>query len=248
MGAKGYLAMCLTLIWSRSRGGAIAVALFALAQTSSSWAQTNATRLAESVATPPSQTAPSPHTQLGAPFLADTAPSSTNAAGENSQLPSFTLPSLKDWAPTIGAIIAALITFVGVIYTVNRSVASSGFQRANEAEIKDIDAKLHVYGRLIHLLARDHMFAQDLRERQRKKDKNYRMLVYLFNEEWRRSLSDWDSALVEEVCGAAAGIAAAGRLGSAANAARVSLKQIVASASGFVRSQQLSVRRPRFSA
>jgi hypothetical protein len=46
------------------------------------------------------------------------------------------------------------------------------------------------------------MFAQDLRERQRKKDKNYRMLVYLFNEEWRRSLSDWDSALVEEVCGA----------------------------------------------
>jgi len=163
--------MCLTLIWSRSRGGAIAVALFALAQTSSSWAQTNATRLAESVATPPSQTAPSPHTQLGAPFLADTAPSSTNAAGENSQLPSFTLPSFKDWAPTIGAIIAALITFVGVIYTVNRSVASSGFQRANEAEIKDIDAKLHVYGRLIHLLARDHMFAQDLRERQRKKIK-----------------------------------------------------------------------------
>jgi hypothetical protein len=111
--------------------------------------------------------------------------------------------SLKDWA----TILAPLVTLVAIICTyiaARRGIVSTGRQKANEAELKVIDEKLNtLYGPLIHILARDHTFAQDLRERQRKVDPNYRMLSSLFKQGWKDGLSPGDRALVEEVCQAA---------------------------------------------
>lgn len=105
-------------------------------------------------------------------------------------------------------IVAALIAFAGVIitqiitYNLSKSnLSAEGNQSRNLAEIKKIDDLLNnFYGKIILYLARTHLFAQDLRQRQ---PEGYRMLTSLFDKTWKANLSNADKAIVEQVCVAA---------------------------------------------
>lgn len=79
---------------------------------------------------------------------------------------------------------------------------ASVWQKANEAELKDIQSKLDGFYIPFRLLSdANHHFAQDLRAKENAKGrKDYRMLIQLFDQDWIKSLSDWDKKIVEIVC------------------------------------------------
>jgi hypothetical protein len=85
-----------------------------------------------------------------------------------------------------------------------RVTDKSLWQKANETEIRDIQAKLDgFYGPLVQLLQTDHLMAQELRNRQPDKQ-THRLLVKLFNKEWLAALPVGDKRIVAEICNRAA--------------------------------------------
>lgn len=116
------------------------------------------------------------------------------------------------FVPVVGPIVSGLLAFVGVwlglkIATNNTAKTAEAaqknndaaiWQKANETELRDIQAKLDGFYMPFQLLSdANHMLAQDIRVRQ---PKDYRMLVQLFDTEWRESLSPGDKKIVEIVC------------------------------------------------
>ena len=116
------------------------------------------------------------------------------------------------FVPVVGPIVSGLLAFVGVwlglkIATNNTTktaeVAQKNndaaiWQKANETELRDIQAKLDGFYMPFQLLSdANHMLAQDIRVRQ---PQGYRMLVQLFDTQWRESLSAGDKKIVEVVC------------------------------------------------
>ena len=114
------------------------------------------------------------------------------------------LVSPKDWIPAVASLITLAGVLIGLLYNARvaaRSLAITGWQKANEAEIKEINERLNnFYGKLTLILARDHVFAQSVRSRQ--KD-GYRLLVSLFDPAWKEGLAPGDAALVDQACLAA---------------------------------------------
>ena len=112
----------------------------------------------------------------------------------------------KDMAPVIAACITGLVSLIvlggtGLIAFI--SLRAGTWQKANEAEVKEIDEKLNkFYGRFMHSLGRTHLFAQDVRSKQ-PDPKNYRLLVQLFDAKWKDDLSAADKALVTQIVEAA---------------------------------------------
>lgn len=115
------------------------------------------------------------------------------------------------WIPSVGPIISGILAFFGVflglrIATKNASETMQSAQRnseaiiwqkANETELLDIQVKLDEFYIPFQLKSNANLqFALDLKSRQ---DENYRLLVKLFDAEWRDGLSAGDKKLVEIV-------------------------------------------------
>lgn len=80
-----------------------------------------------------------------------------------------------------------------------RTAEAAIWQRANEMEIADLQARLDgFFGPLLLLLDSVHLIAQEIRSRQ--DIKTYRLLVSLFDDKWREALSPGDRILVKEIC------------------------------------------------
>lgn len=114
--------------------------------------------------------------------------------------------------PVFGPILSGALAFVGVWLGLRIAADNTGktiaaaqnnndaaiWQKANETELRDIQAKLDGFYIPFQLLSKaNHQFAQDLRSRE---SKDYRMLMKLFDNQWLEKLSPGDKKLVEIVC------------------------------------------------
>ena len=112
----------------------------------------------------------------------------------------------------VGPILSGALAFVGVWLGLRIAAENTGktiaaaqnnndaaiWQKANETELRDIQAKLDGFYIPFQLLSKaNHQFAQDLRSRE---SKDYRMLMKLFDKQWQEKLSPGDKKLVEIVC------------------------------------------------
>lgn len=116
------------------------------------------------------------------------------------------------FVPVAGPIVSGLIAFGGVwlalrnaegntrrtLEAAQRNNNASIWQKANETELREIQGKLDGFYMPFQLLSKaNHQLAKDIRSRQAE---GYRMLLKLFDKEWRDSLLDGDKKLVEIVC------------------------------------------------
>ncbi len=114
--------------------------------------------------------------------------------------------------PIVGPLLSAAIALFGVLLvarnaeantrrTIEAAQANSDaalWQKANETELRDIQAKLDGFYIPFQLLSEaNFQFASDLRSRQ---GGEYRLLLKLFDKEWREQLSVGNKKLVEIVC------------------------------------------------
>ncbi|HDR9355868.1 TPA: hypothetical protein QDB44_001718 [Burkholderia vietnamiensis] len=121
------------------------------------------------------------------------------------------VPRWTYWIPSIGPIISGVLAFLGVylglrIATKNASETLQSaqknneavlWQKANEVELRDIQIKLDEFYIPFQLKSNANLqFAQDLKSRQ---GKDYRLLLKLFDREWRDSLAAGDKKLIEIV-------------------------------------------------
>ncbi|MDR6496384.1 hypothetical protein J2797_006311 [Paraburkholderia terricola] len=113
--------------------------------------------------------------------------------------------------PAVGPILSGALAFMGVVLglrigavntlktteSAQKNNEAAIWQKANETELRDIQAKLDGFYIPYRLKSKaNQQFAQDIRSRQ---DGNYRMLVKLFDRQWRDDLTAGDKKLVELV-------------------------------------------------
>jgi hypothetical protein len=211
-----------------------------------------ATMLATAASHAQTPSPPTPQAQ-GAPTLAPTPQGSQPAVASPAPLtvrveaiPTVELKSppsdlsLKDFAPSVGALIGLIGAVMAVlisgmiaqrnnqasieaaqknnqtgidaaqrnaeasIMAAQRNNEAGLWQKANETELKEIQAKLDgFYGPFLQLSGMNSLLARELRDRQPDKDK-YRLLRSLFDKQWLESLSDGDKTIVREICNNAA--------------------------------------------
>lgn len=114
--------------------------------------------------------------------------------------------------PLIGSIVSSIVALGGVIWSLkiardNTAVVTQAsqqtneasiWQKANEAELKDIQSKLDGFYMPFWLLSKaNELLALDVKSRQ---PPDYRLLAKLFDQKWRESLSAGDRKLVEMIC------------------------------------------------
>jgi hypothetical protein len=133
--------------------------------------------------------------------------------------------SLRDFAPSLGAIIGLIGAVMAVwitgrmgqrnnqasieaaqrnaeasIMAAQRNNEAGLWQKANETELKDIQAKLDgFYGPFLQLSGMNSLLAREFRDRQPDKD-TFRLLRSVFDKQWLASLSDGDKTIVREIC------------------------------------------------
>jgi hypothetical protein len=120
----------------------------------------------------------------------------------------------QSWLATYGSLIGSFLALAGVLWSLNVTTRNANsatrttqqinqasiWQKANEAELKDIQTRLDGFYMPYVLLSRaNKVLADDVKFRQPKPD-DHRLLVQLFNKEWRDSLSAADRKIVEIVC------------------------------------------------
>ena len=89
-----------------------------------------------------------------------------------------------------------------------RTNEASLWQKANETELKDIQAKLDgFYGPFMQMSEANRLLAQELRDRQPDRE-TYRLIAKVFDKEWLERLPPGDRTIVREVCQNAAGLEA----------------------------------------
>jgi hypothetical protein len=144
--------------------------------------------------------------------------------------------SLKDFAPTLGAIIGLIGAFAAVwisagnnsetvtvtqknnqasieaaqrnaesaVLAAQRNNEATLWQKANETELKEIQAKLDsFYGPFLQLSGMNGLLAHELRARQPDAE-TFRLLKSVCNSQWLDSLSQGDKTVVREICNNAA--------------------------------------------
>ena len=117
------------------------------------------------------------------------------------------------FVPIVGPIVSGALAFIGVwlglgIASKNTTSTTEAaqknndaaiWQKANETELKNLQEKLNEFYIPFQLLSdANHLLAQDLRSRQ--KMENYRLLIQLFDHDWRDGLTPGDRKLVEIIC------------------------------------------------
>ncbi len=122
-------------------------------------------------------------------------------------------PWWATFVPLIGSIVSSVVALGGVIWSLKiardntetltrasrQTSEQSIWQKANEAELADIQAKLDGFYMPFWLLSKaNHLLALDVKSRQ---SSDYRLLVQLFDKRWRDEvLSQGDRKLVEMIC------------------------------------------------
>jgi hypothetical protein len=140
--------------------------------------------------------------------------------------------SLKDFAPSLGAVIGLIGALVAVwmsgrtnkqaiemaqrnnqasieaaqrnaeasIKAAQRNNEAGLWQKANETELKDIQAKLDgFYGPFLQVSGMNSLLAREFRDRQPDKD-TFRLLRSVFDKQWLAGLSEGDKTIVREIC------------------------------------------------
>jgi hypothetical protein len=140
--------------------------------------------------------------------------------------------SIKDFAPSIGALIGLIGALAAVwmsarnnqtsieaaqksnqaaievgqrnteaaIMAGQRNNEATLWQKTNETELKDIQAKLDgFYGPFLQLSAMNALLALEMRNRQPDKE-TFRLLKSVFDKQWLASLSEGDKTIVREIC------------------------------------------------
>lgn len=129
--------------------------------------------------------------------------------------------SIKDWAPAIGGLLGLMGALAAVwmgmrntrqtieagqrnadasMATAQRTNEATLWQKANETELRDIQAKLDsFYGPFMQMSASNHLLAQEFRNRQPDKE-TYRLVAKVFDKSWLDTLSQGDRAVVREIC------------------------------------------------
>lgn len=106
------------------------------------------------------------------------------------------------WDPLLPSLLSALTALAGAFIggsIAQRSSAATINQKANEAEVKEIRAKLDgFYGPFGQRLEEGRLLANELRDRQPDKD-NFRTLVKLLDPEWLKGVSPADRTIVTEI-------------------------------------------------
>lgn len=123
-------------------------------------------------------------------------------------------PWWADAAPAIAAAISGLVGLFGVFVAVSsgnrnaltaatatqRASEASLWQKANENELREHQSKLDkFYGPFLQKSLSNFLIASDLRARSGGVE-TYRLLVKLFDQEWKDGLSDGDRCLVALIC------------------------------------------------
>jgi hypothetical protein len=86
------------------------------------------------------------------------------------------------------------------IMAAQRNNEASLWQKANETELKDVQAKLDgFYGPFLQLSGMNSLLASDFRDRRPDKD-TFRLLRAVFDKQWLASLSEGDKTIVREIC------------------------------------------------
>jgi len=116
--------------------------------------------------------------------------------------------------PMLGGIFSSVLALAGVLWSLKiatdnakkstqaaqQTSDASIWQKANETELKDIQARLDGFYMPYSLLAKANKeFAKDVASRQPKPEE-YRLLMQLFDKAWRDSLTDGDSKIIDIVC------------------------------------------------
>ncbi|WP_148661689.1 PT domain-containing protein [Roseateles chitosanitabidus] len=126
--------------------------------------------------------------------------------------PSGTASWWATYGPFVGSLLSSIVALGGVYWSLkiardNTATVTEGarqsseaalWQKANEAELKDIQAKLDGFYMPFWLLSKaNHLLAMDVKSRQ---PNDFRLLIKLFDKSWKDSLSPGDRKLVELIC------------------------------------------------
>jgi hypothetical protein len=152
--------------------------------------------------TTPSQ----PATAVATPERTETSPSAVQGLNVRVEsIPTVELKapssgwSVKDLASPFVSLVSVVIALIAVIYG-QRNNQATLWQKANEAELKDIQMQLdEFYGPYLQMSEANDLMAQELRARQPDVTE-YRLLVKVFDRKWLAQLSKADQTIVREVC------------------------------------------------
>lgn len=159
---------------------------------------------------------PAPAPVVSTPPAAVSAPQPVASAALNVRVESIGPVKIASeggtpWA-TIVPLVGSVLALFGVIWSLKiardntatltqasrQTSEDSIWQKANEAELADIQAKLDGFYMPFWLLSKtNHLLALDVKSRQ---STDYRLLVQLFDKKWRDALSEGDRKLVDIIC------------------------------------------------
>jgi hypothetical protein len=114
--------------------------------------------------------------------------------------------SSEGWtSKDVAALLSGIAGFLGAgvaalaIWSNGRTTRATTIQKANEAELAALDAKLDkFYGPYLQLSSTNRLIATELKSRQPEPEK-MRILLILLDPDWRSKLSKGDAALVDEI-------------------------------------------------
>jgi hypothetical protein len=128
---------------------------------------------------------------------------------------------VRDWAPGIGGLLGLVGALAAVwmgmrntritieagqrnadaaLETARRTNEASLWQKANETELTDIQAKLDgFYGPFMQMSEANGLLSQELRDRQPDRE-THRLISKVFDKHWLDQLSVGDRAIVREIC------------------------------------------------
>lgn len=194
---------------ARATGFAVAALLLAGAQPSLSARAAPASPNASP--TPPETSPASPNPQPAQPLAIRVEPIAPLKLETGKGPPWWTY-----WVAVVGPLISGILAYLGVrlslafarrntetmIDASQQSSDATLWQRANEAELKDILAKLDgFYGPFMQMSQANHLMIEEFRARQ---PKGFRTLPHVFDRAWLDGLPKGDRKIIAEVCDRAA--------------------------------------------
>ena len=143
---------------------------------------------------------------LAKPEGAEQSPVVAQAVAQEPKTQSPALKADEGWSSKdVAALLSGIAGFLGAgvaalaIWSNGRTTRATTIQKANEAELAALDAKLDkFYGPYLQLSSTNRLIATELKSRQPEPEK-MRILLILLDPEWRNKLSKGDSALVDEI-------------------------------------------------
>jgi hypothetical protein len=97
------------------------------------------------------------------------------------------------------AIASTIVALVGVKMAL-RNTQATLYQKSNEAEVKELQARLNEFYGPFHQISRENeLVSREFRDRHKKHDPDFRTLIALLDEQWRAALDKSDRALIDRM-------------------------------------------------